>query len=131
MPPILCIIKVKRTVKEPVHRAKTEKRDKNLRPIASQCIAVSKGPEVVSTWFKADVEFLHSSSSSKDEWAFIMDLALTMGINDCDIWTLSRRPRDSICKVFHFILKVQPWIITDSQDAVKVKVVQTIDNNKF
>lgn len=28
-------------------------------------------------------------------------------------------------------LKVQPWIITDSQDAVKVKVMQTIDNNKF
>lgn len=28
-------------------------------------------------------------------------------------------------------LEVQPWIITDSQDAVKVKVMQTIDNNKF
>lgn len=28
-------------------------------------------------------------------------------------------------------LKVQPWIITDRRDAVKVKVMQTIDNNKF
>lgn len=28
-------------------------------------------------------------------------------------------------------LKVQPWIITDSEDAVKVKVILTIGNNKF
>lgn len=28
-------------------------------------------------------------------------------------------------------LEVQPWIITDSEDAVKVKVIQTIGNNKF
>ena len=28
-------------------------------------------------------------------------------------------------------LKVRPWIITDSEDAVKVKVIQTIGNNKF
>lgn len=99
---------------------------------AIQCIESSEGPEVVSTWFKAEVEFLHSSSSGKDEWAFIMDLAVTMGINDHDHWVLSRMPRDSIyAKSFILSLEAQPWIITDSRDAVKVKVTQTIDNNKF
>lgn len=34
-------------------------------------------------------------------------------------------------KSFILSLQVQPWIITDSQDEVKVKVRQTIDNNKF
>lgn len=97
-----------------------------------QCIDISKGPEVLSTWFKAEVEFLHSSSSRKDEWAFKMDLAVTKGINDHDHCALSRMPRASIyAKAFILSLEVQPWIITDSWDAVKVKVTQTIDNNKF
>lgn len=99
---------------------------------ATQCIDSSEGPDIVSTWFKAEVKFLHSSSSGKDEWAFIMDLAVTMGINDHDHGVLSRMPRDSIyAKSFILSLEVQPWIITDSRDAVKVKVTQTIDNNKF
>lgn len=34
-------------------------------------------------------------------------------------------------KFFILSLKVQPWIITDIQDAVKVKVTHTIDNNNF
>lgn len=40
-------------------------------------------------------------------------------------------PEIQYAKSFILSLKVQPWIITDSQDEVKVKVMQTIDNNKF
>lgn len=40
-------------------------------------------------------------------------------------------PEIQDAKSFILSLKVQPWIITDNQDAVKVKVMQTIDSNKF
>ena len=40
-------------------------------------------------------------------------------------------PEIQYAKPFILSLKVQPWIITDSQDAVKEKVMQAIDNNKF
>lgn len=40
-------------------------------------------------------------------------------------------PEIQYAKSFILSLKVQPWIITDNQDAVKVKVMQTIDSNKF
>lgn len=40
-------------------------------------------------------------------------------------------PEIQYAKSFILSLKVQPWIITDSQDEVKLKVTRTIDNNKF
>lgn len=40
-------------------------------------------------------------------------------------------PETQYAKSLLLSLKAQPWIITDSRDAVKVKVMQTIDNNKF
>jgi hypothetical protein len=87
----------------------------NFRPTTVQLSDISGDSEVVSTWFKAEVEFLHSSSSSKDKWALIMDLAVTMGINDCDSWALSRRPTIQYAKPFILSLRVQPWVSTDSQ----------------
>lgn len=40
-------------------------------------------------------------------------------------------PEIQYAKPFILSLEVQPWIITDSNNAVKVKVMQTIDNNTF